>query len=381
MSLDQHLSALELSILPTWVYDHARMRFPWVNTRAVALWRASDRAELLSRDMSGLSLAVRTRLDNYQRAVLDGETVLEDWTLYPRGVPEAVTLHGQAVQLDDGRTGILFQALPRQAAPDDAATRGVEAVRHTSALISLVDGEGHVLFHNPAVMRAMGTAATLDVLFPDRDVAASILQVLAADAPPFTAEVAVGTPQGERLHLVEARATTDPVTGARAILVQQLDLTAQRRAEVEVEAQRQLIEELNRSLVVVAEQRQQILALSAPILEVGRGTLAVPLIGQLDAARGDELGARLLPAITSRGARHVILDLTGADALDRQGATALERLSRALSLLGARAILTGVQPEVARALVEAGIHAEGFTILRTLGEGLEACRAKGPAPL
>ncbi|WP_245677714.1 STAS domain-containing protein [Chondromyces crocatus] len=380
MSLEQQLSALELSILPTWVWDHERCRFPWANSKAVALWRASDRAELLSRDLSDLSASTRTRLENYLRAILDGQTVEEDWTLYPRGVPATMTLHGQGVRLDDGRTGILFQALPRQAGIDDSMVRGVEAVRHTSVLISLVDGEGHILFHNPAALRATHSATRLDALFPDPGISAAILRVLTGEHVPFSAEIPVGPPDDERLHLVEARATTDPVTGGRAVLVQQLDLTAQRKAEVEVEAQRRLIDELNRSLALVEQQRQQIVTLSAPILEVWEGTLAVPLIGLIDAARGDELAERLLPAISQRTAAKVILDLTGAEALDLEGAAALERLSRAVTLLGARPVLTGVRPEVARALIDAGIHAEGFVILRSLRQGLEACRAPAPAP-
>src|SRR5690242_14476821 len=112
-SLDQRLSALELSILPTWVYDHGRYRFAWGNAKALQFWRATDRAELLSRDLSDLSPAVRARLDGYLRVLAEGGTVLEDWTLYPRGAPATVTLHGQAIELDDGRAAILFQALPQ----------------------------------------------------------------------------------------------------------------------------------------------------------------------------------------------------------------------------------------------------------------------------
>ncbi|WP_437874414.1 PAS domain-containing protein [Sorangium sp. So ce513] len=376
-SLDQRLSALELSILPTWVYDHDLYRFPWANAKAVQFWRATERAELLSRDLSDLSPAVRARLDGYVRTIAEGGTVIEDWTLYPRGTPETVTLHGQGVRLDDGRLAILFQALPRRPGVDASMVRGVEAVRHSSVLVSVVDREGQVLFHNPAALRALGDAPQIDAAFPDEGVGAAIRGAIDAEAP-WAGEVRVLTSEGERWHQVEARRTTDPVTGAPAVLVQQLDVTAQRRAEGQIEEQGRLIEELNRSLALVEEQRRQILKLSAPILDVGRGTLAVPLIGRLDAERGGELGERLLPAIVAQRASHVVLDVTGADALDPDGAAALEQLARAIQLLGSRPILTGVRPEVARALVDVDLG-EDLLVLRSLGRGLEISRRRAAA--
>ncbi|WP_437729938.1 PAS domain-containing protein [Sorangium sp. So ce1335] len=376
-SLDQRLSAFELSILPTWVYDHELYRFPWANAKAIQFWRATERAELLSRDLSDLSPAVRARLDGYLRTVAEGGTVIEDWTLYPRGEPETVTLHGQGIRLDDGRLAILFQALPRRPGVDESMVRGVEAVRHSSVLVSVVDGEGKVLFHNPAALRALGDAPQIDAAFPDDGVGAALRGAIDADAP-WAGEVRVLTTDGERWHRVEARRTTDPVTGAPAVLVQQLDVTAQRRAEGQIEEQGRLIDELNRSLALVEEQRRQILKLSAPILDVGRGTLAVPLIGRLDAERGGELGERLLPAIVAQRASHVVLDVTGADALDPDGAAALEQLARAIQLLGSRPILTGVRPEVARALVDVDLG-EDLLVLRSLGRGLEVSRKRAAA--
>ncbi|MGK3961715.1 PAS domain-containing protein [Sorangium sp. So ce118] len=376
-SLDQRLSALELSILPTWVYDHDLYRFPWANAKALQFWRATDRAELLSRDLSDLSPAVRARLDGYVRVLAEGGTVVEDWTLYPRGKPATVTLHGQAIRLDDGRLAILFQALPKGAGVDASMVRGVEAVRHSSVLVSLVDREGTVLFHNPAALRAFGDAPRIDAAFPDEAAGAAVRGAIDADAP-WSGEVQVLTANGERWHQVEARRTTDPVTGAPAVLVQQLDVTAQRRAEGQIEEQGRLIDELNRSLALVEEQRRQILTLSAPILDVGRGTLAVPLIGRLDAERGGELGERLLPAIVAQRASHVVLDVTGADALDPDGAAALEQLARAIQLLGSRPILTGVRPEVARALVDVDLG-EDLVVLRSLGRGLEVSRRRAAA--
>lgn len=371
-TLDGRLAALESSILPTWVYDHAGPRFRWANRRAVAFWRAEDRAELLSRDLSGLSEPTRVRLEGYLRAIAEGEDVEEDWTLYPRGVPATVTLHGSGVALDDGRTAILFQALERPAGFDASMVRGVESIRHSSMMISLVDGEGRILFHNPAALRAFGDAPMVGPLFAGEEVARAIRATVGA-AGPWAGEARALTLAGERTHAVEARPTTDPVSGTPAALVQQLDVSAQRQAEGRVAAQQAVIDELNRSLALVEQQRREILALSAPLLDVGTAALAAPLIGRLDRERAEELSERLPAAIVARGARDVILDLTGTHGVDPEGAAALLAAVRAVELLGARVVLAGIRPEVARALVDRGdVMPRGVRLARSLRDALGA---------
>ena len=73
------------------------------------------------------------------------------------------------------------------------------------------------------------------------------------------------------------------------------------------------------------------------------------------AARSAEIADHLLPAIAARGAARVLIDLTGAGALDAGSAAALIRLTRAVRLLGARPILTGIGPELARELIAAAV--------------------------
>src|SRR5436853_276163 len=96
-TLEQRLKALDLSVLPVWVYDHGLLKFQWANDAALELWRATTREELLARDFSDSSASTRTRLEGYLRAIEQGRRVEEDWTLYPRGVPTTMVLHGSGV--------------------------------------------------------------------------------------------------------------------------------------------------------------------------------------------------------------------------------------------------------------------------------------------
>jgi rsbT co-antagonist protein RsbR len=378
VSLDERLKALSLSVLPVWVYDHGLLKFQWANAAAVELWRAKSKDDLLARDFSDSSASTRTRLESYLRAIERDPTarVEEDWTLYPRGVPTTMTLYGSGVSLDDGRLAILFQAVVKAPGLDASMVRGVEAVRHSSVMVSLLDESGAALFHNPAALRAFGDVRSIDACFLDPSIPRALLEA-AQGGSVYMAEASVQTERGPRVHFIEARRTIDPVAGGPAVLVQQTDVTDDREAEAREKEHRAIIDDLHRSLVLVEEQRQEILSLSAPILEVGRGTLAVPLIGRLDRARNAEISARLLPAIAARRARHVLFDLTGADLADAALALAFVDVVRAVMLLGARPVVTGVRPDLAAALATVDVDLRGVAIVRSLREGIELC-ARAP---
>lgn len=364
MTLDERLAALAGSVIPAWVYDHDAARFRWANTSAAALWRADSIAELLARDFSDNSPATRTRLDNYLNALRTGTQVSEDWTLYPRGKPETMTLHGSGVHLDDGRLAILFQAERKATPVDPSMVRGVEALRHTSLMVSLLTEHGAAIFHNPAALRAFGDAPTIAGWFSD---AGEALLTAVRDTRSFQAEMPVRRPEGERWHSVRATSVSDPVTGARSVLLQQLDIRDRRDAE-------DLVQQLGSTLAIVDQQRQEILALSAPLLDVGEHTLAVPLIGALTRDRIEEIGERLLPALHRERRRHLILDLTGCNDLDAAGARSLVDLTGAVSLLGSRTVLCGIRPALADALVTAELDLSRMLTLRTLRDAIARCR-------
>jgi len=372
MSIDEQLAGLQLSALPVWVYDHDLYRFRWANDRALELWKAASREELLARDFSDNSPSTMARLSSYLQALRRGEReVSEDWTLYPRGKPATMTLYGSGVTLDDGRLAILFQAELKGPSLDASMVRAVEALRHTSLLVSMLDEQGSALYHNPATLRTFDDPAEIRGFLPD---AADALLSAVNGGQVFRAEQRVRATTGERWHSIEARATTDPVTGARAVLLQQSDVTERRTAEDLAEARSQLVAELNQTLELVERQRQEILSLSAPIIDVGQLILAVPIIGEVRAGRAGEITSRLLPAVQAQRARFVILDLTGCAVVDEAGARSLLQLIQATELLGARAVITGVPATLAVALINIGLDLSSLQTQRTLREGLEFCR-------
>ncbi|WP_437710508.1 STAS domain-containing protein [Sorangium sp. So ce448] len=375
MHLAQRLAGLELSAIPVWVLDVDRMRLCWVNEAGLELWRAQDRDELFARDLSTAPARVRTRTQALAAQLREGGVGRENWTLYPRGVPVTVTLHSSSIELDDGRIAILNQALPTEGAPEPELVRGIEALRHTSVMIAFVDPSGELLMQNPAALQAFGRTGTWSAWLGEPGEAVAMLRA-ALDGAIVTREMLVRTVDGERLHAIEGRAVRDPVTGVLGVLFHHTDETARIGAERSAEERGRLLDELNATLALVEQQRGEILALSAPILDVGERALALPIIGALSRERSAEIAARLLPAIAGSGVDRVILDMTGAAALDDAGARHLIDMVRAIRLLGASPMITGIQPALARTLVASGFDGTGITLVGSIAQGLSRSRKR-----
>ena len=82
---------------------------------------------------------------------------------------------------------------------------------------------------------------------------------------------------------------------------------------------------------------------------------------------------RLLQEVVSTRARYALLDLTAIESVDTNSASYLVRMVRAVELIGARAIITGIHPLVAQAMVSLGIDLSRILTLRNLQEGLRWC--------
>jgi rsbT co-antagonist protein RsbR len=179
--------------------------------------------------------------------------------------------------------------------------------------------------------------------------------------------------RGEELHNVsEAHGLPIetwfvPIRGERGEVVGvvgiTLDLSESRRAE----------QELRDRLALIERQRQVIRQLSTPILQVWSGVLALPMIGVVDSARTADVMDNLLQAIVRTRARFALLDLTGVDAVDTKTASYLVELVRAIRLLGAEGIITGIRPSVAQTVVALGLDLAEITTLSDLQAGLKHC--------
>jgi rsbT co-antagonist protein RsbR len=106
---------------------------------------------------------------------------------------------------------------------------------------------------------------------------------------------------------------------------------------------------------LIARQRQQLLEVATPVIELWEGIVAVPLIGTLDSARSQVVMENLLDAIVSKRARYAILDITGVPTVDSLVAQHLMKTVAAARLMGAECIVSGIRPAIAQTIVHLGI--------------------------
>lgn len=110
---------------------------------------------------------------------------------------------------------------------------------------------------------------------------------------------------------------------------------------------------------------------ATPITEIWDGVLTLPIIGTLDSSRTMLVMEALLSRIAKDHVHSVVMDLTGVKNIDSQVSHHLIQIVRAVQLMGSEAIITGIQPEIARALVSLGIDLRDVTTRSTLSDGLK----------
>jgi len=203
------------------------------------------------------------------------------------------------------------------------------------------------------------------------------------ESPESLAETVVG----HLLDLIAGRFTVTP-TGVqqyagssprRQILAAFMELHQELRAREE--AYDEAIGELQRTLESLQDRHQQLMhnqaltnELSTPIIKAGPHILMMPLIGEIDSARSLLILERLLYATKEVKARYLILDITGVSTINRSVAGYFVRFVQALKLLGARTLLAGVGPEVAKRLAEEGQEVATLRCVPDVEAALEQCR-------
>jgi rsbT co-antagonist protein RsbR len=110
------------------------------------------------------------------------------------------------------------------------------------------------------------------------------------------------------------------------------------------------------------------------VIRVGAGVLALPLIGALDRDRVQVALAALLEHTGAGKVDRVVLDLTGAAAVDARAAAELLGMIRVLQLQGVAPVLSGIRPALARAIVAAGLDIGGVPCFSSIEEALRQSR-------
>lgn len=176
-----------------------------------------------------------------------------------------------------------------------------------------------------------------------------------ADNAPIHLEYRMRTRDGRIIWVRDdANPLRDEAGTAQLLQGTLLDITDHKQASDIIEAQQQALREL-----------------STPLLAIGDNMILMPLIGAMDSLRAGQMMEFLLKGVQQRRAKIVILDITGVSLVDTQVSNAIIQTERAIRLLGARVILTGIRPEVAQALVGLGVDLSSIVTYSTLQNGIQ----------
>jgi PAS domain S-box-containing protein len=111
--------------------------------------------------------------------------------------------------------------------------------------------------------------------------------------------------------------------------------------------------------------------LSVPVLEIRRGLLLLPLIGEMDDMRARMVMDGMMRSIRDTRARAVVIDVTGLSAAQPSAFQPIVQAAQAARLLGARCLLSGITSSMASALVAGGASLSDLTTTGDLRSALE----------
>lgn len=253
----------------------------------------------------------------------------------------------------------------------------LQAISDRSPLgIFAKDPDGRYIYANEEFARTVGRTSASVIgeddfaLFPQKsavEIRSQDAEVVASDRP-MTREYDHSGPSGERTYTTLGFPVRDAAGQLVAVCGIVHDITGIRQSERErAELQQQVIE----------SQRQALAELSTPLIPVAEGVLVMPLVGTIDGARAEMIMSALLSGVAEQRAHAVILDITGVRTIDTQIADALLRAARAVRLLGAEAILTGVGPNVAQTLVDLGVDLRDLVTHGSLRAGVAHALQRG----
>lgn len=124
-------------------------------------------------------------------------------------------------------------------------------------------------------------------------------------------------------------------------------------------------------LDALSRHQAAIRELSTPVILVHDEVLLLPLVGTIDSHRAQQIMETVLARITEEQARVLLLDIAGVPVVDTQVADYLLKATAAVRLLGARTVLTGISPQVARTMVELGVDVSTMDTRNKLSDGIQ----------
>lgn len=310
----------------------------WIEVHGAPLF---DPAQGTTYVLTAMDVTHRRNLNDLARTTRDLETWAEQ---------SAATLAQQSNELG------IFAALIASSTDAIAIVDPHETVRYANgAFRKLFDVETDISW--PELLMEIGVDEN----------AGRALHSISVSGEMWQSTVTLQRPRLGTLHAeVSSYSIMDATSRKIGLAIVVRDLSAHK--EVEVERARMHAE-------IIAAQEAAIRELSTPLLPIWPGIVAMPLVGNIDATRGQQILDTLLDGIHNHHASVAILDVTGVRQINADVADILLRSAQAAGLLGTSVLLTGVSSFVAKTIIQLGTDLSRVRTLATLEQGIRAAFA------
>jgi rsbT co-antagonist protein RsbR len=127
---------------------------------------------------------------------------------------------------------------------------------------------------------------------------------------------------------------------------------------------------------LIASQRDLVEHLSVPIIPLSQSVAVLPLIGMVDTYRIQTIEEKVLTGISDLKIQTLIIDLSGIANMEMHVIDHFQKILTGISMMGCKAILTGLRADLVRTMIHSGISFEERaetkgTLQQTLKEYLE----------
>ena len=127
---------------------------------------------------------------------------------------------------------------------------------------------------------------------------------------------------------------------------------------------------------LIASQRELVEHISVPVIPLSQSIAVLPLIGMIDTCRIQTIEEKVLTAISDLKIQTLIIDLSGAANMEMHVIDHFQKVLTGISMMGCKAILTGLRADLVRTMIHSGISFEEKaetkgTLQQTLKEYLE----------
>ncbi|MED1866018.1 STAS domain-containing protein [Fictibacillus nanhaiensis] len=114
------------------------------------------------------------------------------------------------------------------------------------------------------------------------------------------------------------------------------------------------------------------LELSIPVIKITESIGVIPLVGDIDTKRANELMDKALTQSIAYDLEHVIMDLSGVPVIDTMVADQIFKVMEALRLIGITVYLSGIRSEIAQTMVLLGINFKDLSTYASLHHAFES---------